>query len=50
MMYKAVDRVVEFAKEHSPDIADAAMDLRGAAMAIAVRRLAKVTLERGIWP
>lgn len=50
MMYRGVDRVVEFAREHSPGAGDAALDLRGAAMAIAVRRLAKVTLERGIWP
>jgi len=50
MIYQAVDRVVEFARENSPETGDAALDLRGIAMAIAVRRLARVTLERGIWP
>jgi len=50
MIYQAVDRVVEFAREHSPEKSDAALDLRGAAMAIAVGRLARVSLERGIWP
>ena len=50
MMYEAVDRVVEFARENRPEENSNTLDLRGAAMAIAVRRLARVTLERGIWP
>jgi glutamate dehydrogenase/leucine dehydrogenase len=50
-MVRATDQVVERWRRLPADKAPpCARDLRTAAMAIAVERLARVTLQRGIWP
>jgi glutamate dehydrogenase (NAD(P)+) len=54
-MNRAVDAVVECwrqlrAKTDRQDQRGAAVDLRTAALVVAVRRVAKATLQRGIWP
>ena len=52
-MIKAVDAVLEKFKllqEIAPSDEVASLDLRVAALTVAIERVAKVTLQRGIWP
>jgi len=52
-MAKAVDAVVDkfrLLQERVPSDEAGAIDLRVAALTIAIERVAKVTLQRGIWP
>jgi glutamate dehydrogenase (NAD(P)+) len=51
-LFSATDRVVARSRAFPADSADASLctDLRAAAMVEALDRLARVTLQRGIWP
>ncbi len=51
-LFNATDRVVARSRAFPADCADASLctDLRAAAMVEALDRLARVTLQRGIWP
>ena len=52
-MYKAVDLVcdkLDALREAAPAEEQAGIDLRLAALTVAIEKVAKVTLQRGIWP
>jgi glutamate dehydrogenase (NAD(P)+) len=52
-MYKAVDLVcdkLDVLRDTAPEDEQADLDLRVAALTVAIEKVAKVTLQRGIWP